>query len=173
MRKANALFDADIRPAAALPEDLPNLMALYRSLVGQPYCMWDEEYPDEEETLEDLRAGRVRTLRDMDGTLLAAISIEPGDEDFNALPNWKSRGRFAVLARLGVHPAHQHEGLARRMMEAVLYELQKDGCDGVRFIVHIDHAPAIALYRSLGVDFLGEARLYDLDWYCCEKRFEE
>ena len=155
----------------ASPADHAALMRFYRALTGTEYCMWDDEYPDADETAEDLENGLVRCLRAPDGALAAVISVEPGDEEFNALPVWKNPGRCAVLARLGVAAACQGRGLARRMMEEVLADCKNAGCDGVRFIVHVDHAPAIALYRSLNVQFLGKASLYDLDWYCCELMF--
>lgn len=46
--------------------DQAEILALYRSLIGQPGCTWCEEYPDEEIVAEDqlvLRKGKRKHCR--------------------------------------------------------------------------------------------------------------
>ena len=37
----------------AVKEDLPLVLQLYKSVIGTPGCVWDEEYPNEETLKED------------------------------------------------------------------------------------------------------------------------
>ncbi len=37
--------------------DAETVLALYRAVIGTPYCTWDESYPGEEEIRNDLACG--------------------------------------------------------------------------------------------------------------------
>ena len=54
------------RLETAGPERLGELMAFYRSLIGEPGCTWDETYPDPEQTEMDLKNGEVRCLLELE-----------------------------------------------------------------------------------------------------------
>ncbi len=56
-----------------------NIVFLYKSVIGMPFCTWDETYPGEEEIKDDLSSETLYILED-DGELIGAISIVPENE---------------------------------------------------------------------------------------------
>ena len=62
---------------------------------------------------------------------------------------------FSARPRLNVHdlcvlPAHQRQGLGRRLLEAAIAAARDVGCSGVTLEVRGDNVVAQRLYRSLG-----------------------
>ena len=55
----------------AKEEEKEDIFLLYRSVVGMPFCVWDD-YPGRDEIEEDMAAGTLFVL-EMEGKLLGAI----------------------------------------------------------------------------------------------------
>lgn len=153
------------------PEETEELVALYRAQIGAPGCHWNEFYPDPEETTEDVAAGLVRCIRDEKG-LLAAVTMAGGDEDFDGLNVWSSGPEgFIAAARLCVRLDMWSRGYGTRLFAAALGEARGSGAAGARLLVAKDLRRAIEMYERLGFIRMGEAHMYDNDWYCYELRF--
>ncbi|MBR5752374.1 MAG: hypothetical protein IKX84_08280, partial [Clostridia bacterium] len=61
------------------PDDAQAVLALYGSVIGTPYCVWDGSYPGEEEISGDLSAGCLYVLEDA-GEIVGTVSIAPANE---------------------------------------------------------------------------------------------
>lgn len=117
-----------IRPA--LEGDLAAVTAMEEDLFGME--AWDEE-----SLLDDLqRDGRVFVVfEDPDeGTIGYAITIMAGD--------------VVDLARIGVHPARQREGIAAQLLEHVLAQAQEDGANRMLLEVSAVNREALAFYAA-------------------------
>ena len=154
----------------ALPQDAEAIYALYRSLIHDPYSVWDEEYPSPEIVSEDLERNDVLVLRLPDGGIGAAIVLEK-DEEFDAdVPWYPDVTRWCALGRLGVAHGLQGRGIARRMLTRAMEQARAEGYKAVRFLVGAHNVPALRSYAKLGFDVCGQTRMWDEDWLCYEKR---
>lgn len=153
----------------AVPGDGDAALTLFRSLIGTPYCTWNEEYPDEETVLCDIAAGRTLLCRDGKGAAAVLVLLPP--DELPPLPLWDADVRAPVLfARLGVRTDWQRKGVARALMLYAMEHVKSCGADGVRLIADKSNVAALALYASLGFTCAGEATLFANDWVCLERR---
>lgn len=155
----------------AKPEDLEAIFALYRSLANAPYSTWDDDYPSREIVEGDLAHNDVFVLRTEDGRIGAAIVLIQGwEHEEDHAPWYADVTRWCDLARLGVAKDMQGQGVARRMLAYAMEQGAAKGCEAVRFFVGTHNVPALRSYAKLGFEICGEARLWDEDWLCYEKR---
>jgi ribosomal protein S18 acetylase RimI-like enzyme len=153
----------------AVPADADDILRLYRSLVGTPYCTWDDEYPDREIVENDLRQYKVFVVRDNGSIIAAAVSAY--DASLDPIASWcRDVRQWALLTRLGVSQPHQNRGIARQLVRFIMADAKADGCDGIRFLVSPDNHPAQRMYQSIGFDICGEADHYEMNWLCYQKR---
>ncbi len=155
--------------ALAAEEDRREILALYRSLAGTECCAWTEDYPGEADVENDLSRGDLFCLKDADGTLVGAISIDR-DEEVGKLPCWdEALSPAGELARLGVNRAYQNRGIARLLLWHGMEELRRRGCKGVRFLVCKTNTRAERSYAKLHFNVVGECSLFGEEWWCYEK----
>jgi len=116
--------------------DAEQLLALQRLAYAQEAALINyPALPPLRESLDDLmRCGETVLACWQAGDLLAALGYECDDEAL-------------TICRLVVHPAHQRQGLAARLLAAVL-----QAADGVpvQVCTAAANAPALALYRRAG-----------------------
>ena len=143
------------------------ITALYRSVIGSPFCTWDESYPGEEEVREDLLAGSLYVLV-RDGELIGAISVVPENE-LDALDCWKVRKNAREFARVVIKPEYQHKGLSGRLVEGIIQEIQKRQADAIHIAVAKENIPAQKLYEKTGFMICGEAEMYGHSFFLCER----
>lgn len=118
----------------ALAADVPLLAELEEDLFGAE--AWDEE-----SLLDDLeRAGRlvVVSVDDDDAPVGYAITTLAGD--------------FVDLARIGVDPARQREGIAAALLDHVLAQADDDGADRMLLEVSAVNPEALAFYAASGFE---------------------
>ena len=107
--------------------DQAEILALYRSLIGQPGCTWCEEYPDEEIVAEDLRSGSLYCARE-NGSIVGAVSVEWQDEEIERFDCWsKENEPAAYLSRVAVSREMQGRGLAKDLMRYAMAEMKTRG----------------------------------------------
>lgn len=155
------------RPAT--PEDAAPVFSLYRSLVGTPYCAWDETYPSNAHVSEDIAAKALYCLHD--GTELAAAATIRLCEEHNAFPCWSAMKNPCDLMRIGVSRNRQGRGTGRFFLMKLLEEAKRTGYDGMRILVAKTNLPAVSLYRRIGARYCGDVFSYNIDWFCYELKF--
>ena len=143
------------------------IMNLYRSVMGTPFCTWNESYPGESEIDGDLASGFLYVL-EQSGKLIGAISIVPENEldDFTC---WKVKENVREFARVVLEPDYQKKGLSVNLVEGVMREFQKQCVTAVHIADAKDNIPAQKLYRKMGFEFLAETDLYGHRFLLCEK----
>ncbi len=153
----------------ATEKDREELMALYGLQKGRPFCPWTEDYPAMENVEDDLAHEALFVMRDRAGRIIAAVSIER-DEDVDRLPCWNAGlAPSGEIARLAVHPACQHQGLARRMVACVMQALKDRGYRSVHLLVNEKNSPAIRTYGFFRFEKAGECDMYNQHFLCLEK----
>lgn len=123
------------------PEDLCDCLSLdHQSLGG----LWSKEQW-QRELSEPQRP--VLGLRDAEGGLLALASA------------WLVVDELHITA-VAVHPDHRRQGLARRVLEALLRLASQAGAERATLEVSSANAAARALYASLGFKEVAVRRAY-------------
>ena len=62
----------------AEPEDKEEILALYQSLIGTPYCAWGNGYPGEQEFDYDMSRNALFCMENECGEIIGTITV---DED--------------------------------------------------------------------------------------------
>ena len=152
----------------ARPEEAAEILALYKSLLGQEGVTWNEEYPDAGCVAEDLRQEGLFVLEE-EGRIVAAVSAVR-DEEMEREAVWDAALSPAVmLERVGVRAEAQGRGLARRAIEGAMREMKARGFRGARYLVGPNNLRAQAAYRPLAFRFAGEIAAYGENWLCFER----
>lgn len=153
----------------AAKEDIQEITGLYQAAIGSPGCTWSSEYPNEKITEDDLARNALFCLKNDEGEIIGAISID-NDAVVENLPCWSDTLQpGAELARLVVKESYQNRGIARKLLTFAMEELQKRGYKGVHFLVSKTHERALRSYARLDFERRGEADLYGEHFWCYEK----
>ena len=143
------------------------ILALYRAVIGTPFCAWDASYPGETEIAGDLSAGTLYVLEE-GREIIGAISIVPENE-MDHFSCWSIQENAREFARVVIKPDHQHKGLSVHLVEGVIRELQNQGVAAIHIAVAKGNIPAQKLYRKTGFVFCGEADMYGHSFFLCER----
>lgn len=153
----------------AQKEDAAEILHLYRSVTGLPFCTWNESYPGMLEIEWDTAAGTLYLMEE-NNRIIGAISIVPENEN-DDMPEWSVRVHAREIARVAVDPVYQGKHIAGEMLTQVLTLLQEGGCAAVHLLAAQKNPPAQALYRRAGFSAVGFCHLYDTDFILFEKNF--
>ncbi|MGN1206156.1 MAG: GNAT family N-acetyltransferase [Eubacterium sp.] len=150
-------------------KDTEDILKLYKSQLDKPFCAWDDNYPGEEEIMFDLSRDSLFIMKDNDGNILAAISLDQ-DKNVENLPCWTPELQpGAELSRLAVHLDLQNRGVAREMIHFGMDELRRRGKKSVHFLVNKFNQKAIRSYAPFHFNVMGECELYEQKFLCYEK----
>ena len=153
----------------AVWEDKTEILALYRALVGTPYCAWTEAYPGESDFDYDMERDALFCMENEMGEIIGTISIDD-DAQVEALSCWSDALQpSAELSRLGVRPDMQNQGIARLLLQQGMEQLRAQGKKSVHFLVCKTNKKALRSYEKLHFAVVGACRLYDEDFWCYEK----
>ena len=149
-------------------DEIPEIVSIYHSLIGTPGCTWDLDYPSTETAEDDIKNNWLYTLK-KHGKIIAVASAGKFDEKEH-LMQWKPKNA-CELARIGVNPPFQKQGIGTIILQHIIAEMKVQGFDGMRFIVSKTNPAALALYDKNGFERCGEAVIWDSDWYCYQMLF--
>ena len=149
-------------------EDLTEILALYRSVIGRPGCTWSIAYPNEATLHEDFRTGNLFVLRQR-GRIVGAASIVPRNE-LDDLDCWQHKENAGEIARIVIHPDRQGRGYGKFLVDMLCHMLHKKGCKAVHLLVAKDNHHALNLYRESGFHNVSACHRYDHDFYAYERK---
>lgn len=156
----------------AEPNEADIVLALYRSVLGTPFCVWNEYYPDASDVRNDLMHDDLFVLTedgDCEDVVIGAISIVPENET-DGLADWSGGGdESAEFARVVIRPDRQGKGLASLLVSGIESELRARGIRYARLLVEVRHLPAYGTYMKCGYRVVGECDAYGHHYYACEK----
>lgn len=146
------------------------VLVLYRSLVGTPFCAWTADYPARSDVDFDLSRNALFCLRDEEtGEMAGVISIDedPKVENLTCWTPERLPGR--ELSRLGVKEQYQNQGIARKLMAGAIEELRRQGYKSVHILVAKENKKALASYRVFEYEVVGECFMHEHEYLCYEK----
>ena len=71
----------------AKQDDKEEILALYQSLIGTPYCAWGNGYPGEQEFDYDMKRNALFCMENEDGEIIGTITVDE-DPQVEALTCW-------------------------------------------------------------------------------------
>ncbi len=152
----------------ATEADKQEILDLYRTMLYGA-AGWNENYPSMETIEFDLSRDSLFVLRDEDGQIAAAITIDD-DEKVKTLPNWSADLEpSAELSRVAVREDLRGRGIARLLMEYAFDELRQRGFRGVHILVREEHEIALRAYEKLEYRSAGSCELFDAHFRCFER----
>ncbi len=144
------------------------LLELYNSVKGEPFCVWDENYPCITEINMDMETQNVYVLTNGD-KIMGAVSVEAKNDmdDFNF---WECNdGTQVEIARVVVAKDFRGQGLAKTMMDMLCPILIDRGCHSIHLAAAKINIPAYKTYTKAGFNTVGEAFIYGHNYYLMEK----
>lgn len=151
----------------AAAEDKNEILSLYKTMLYGA-ADWNEYYPNEETIEFDLSRNALYVMKNSEGEIIAAISVDK-DEEVDALPCWdKELAPGAEISRLCVRRDMQNQGIAKTMMRYVFDILRKEGKKSVHILVKTGHEAALASYGKIGFQTVGECNMFGKDFICME-----
>lgn len=155
----------------AVREDADTIFTLYRSLVGTPFCAWDENYPARDNLKEDLTAHSIYCL--CEGKKIIAVATAMHCPEHDVLPWGPAIRKPCDLMRIGVSRDHQGCGIGAFLLRKMINASRDAGYDAMRILVCQTNLPAVKLYRKAGARYRGETTAYGIDWFCYEIVYSE
>ncbi len=146
-------------------EDAFAVLALYKSVIGEEFCVWNENYPETLEIEGDLTADDLFVLRDGE-KIIGAISIVPENE-LDSFDLFTSYG--AEIARVVIAKGYRGNGLSGKMLKEIEAVLRKRGAKAIHLSVAKTNIPACKTYIKAGFKTLGEAEIFGGEYYLMEK----
>jgi GNAT superfamily N-acetyltransferase len=147
--------------------ELPQILKLYRSVIGKTGCTWSISYPNEATLYEDFNTQNLYVLQ-KGKELVGAISIVPRNE-LDDLECWKVRENAREIARVVIAPQHQGKGYGKFMVKKLCYQLEERKCKAVHLLASTENYHALNLYREAGFQNIGQCERYDHAYYIYEK----
>lgn len=148
--------------------DVPEILALYDANRGG-LADWSDTYPNEDTIEFDLARDALFVMKNENGEILAAISIDE-DEEVNKLDLWNKEIKPAgEVSRLCVRGDARGQGIARQMMQHTFNIMKGQGIKIVHILVRKGHYIALSSYAHLDFVQVGECYLFDKEFICMEK----
>ena len=146
------------------------ILALYESVKGSEFCVWNEYYPCADEIAHDLETDNLFVLVS-DGTIIGTVSIVPENE-LDTFACWTSTENAAEFARVAIAPAYQGNELARLLVQNVLAVMKERGTENVHISVAKKNLPAKRMYAHLGFRTVGSVEMRGNSYDLCEYNYK-
>ncbi len=151
----------------ARADELDTVLALYKSVLGTPFCVWNENYPDRLELDHDFETENLYVFAEGDA-VIGAVSVVPENE-LDHLDCWRVRDGAVELARIVISLDRRGHGLAATMLSELIARLDAAGVPSVHLSAAVTNIPSLKTYKKLGFDTVGEADLFGGHYYLLEK----
>ena len=152
----------------ARKEDLPEILKMYRSVIGKSGCNWSITYPNEATLHEDFQTGNLYVLW-RGGKMYGAGSIVPKNE-LDDLDCWQYHENAREIARIVIKPEYQSKGYGKHLVKKLCYKLEDKDHTAVHLLVSTENHHALNLYRETGFYSKGECQRYGHTYYAFEKK---
>ena len=140
-------------------------------MIKQNIMQWDELYPTKEDLQTDIEKKQLYVGFD-EGRLAAIYVLNQECELEYSDGNWQyPELPFYIIHRLCVHPAYQHQGIAKQTLLYIEEDLKASGIHAIRLDVFSQNPFALKLYEGMGYARTGHAEWRKGLFYLMEKYF--
>lgn len=152
----------------ATKTDLPNILKMYRSVIGKPGCTWDAFYPSNDTVQKDFDAKCLYVL--YKGKRLVGAASIVRENELDDLDFWYYKQNAREIARIVVAPEYQGKGYGKHLVNKLCKKLKRMNYNAVHLLVAKENYHAQNLYRKVGFSTKGSCHRYGIDFYACEKK---
>lgn len=139
----------------AKKEEIDEIVAIYKSLIGYEGCLWNEYYPAREDVENDINDDALYILKD--DNVIKAVAYAGIDKELFLNKCFPSNMRNPrELARVAVRPDFQKQGLAKVLIKYIEKELYLNGIDYIVLTAGKTNEKALKLYKALGYEICGK-----------------
>ena len=167
-KSADQQYALTVRPARA--DELDEIMAFYEVMIDATTGTDNDPkwvsglHPSREELLEAIDEGQLLVaIHQSDNAIVAGVIVDqrwnPG-YDQGAWQVMADPHRVWTLHLLAVHPAYQHQGIARRFLAAIESFIRAHGGTALRIDVLATNAASLTTYERLGFTRIGPVELH-------------
>ena len=146
----------NLRPSKK--DDFTKLEKIYKSMVGEPFCAWTENYPTIEDIEFDHEHGNLYIFENND-EIIGAVSVEENEDNSSS---------HCYISRIVIAKNHQGKGLAKEMVRSLAKILDNKGYEIIKLTVSKINIPAFKTYEKLGFEIVGEYMEHGVDEYICQ-----
>ncbi len=150
----------------ATEDELPSLLELARAAASALGSHWDETYPDMEPLQWDIDHHALYRI-EADGAVIGLISLSRDQDEGMTWPGQDENA--CMLARLGLHPDHQGQGLLEPVFSAAVSHCKALGYRTLRLLVATDLQRLIRVYERCGFVRVGAVHLWGHDFFQYQK----
>lgn len=152
----------------AKKEDLPEVLKIYRSVIGKNGCDWTAMYPNEVTLHEDFSTGNLYVLC-RGKKLIGAASIAAKNE-LDKLPCWYYREQPREIARIVIKPEYQSKGYGKHLVNKLCHKLEYMHCQVVHLLVSPENHPALNLFRETKFQNKGQCQHNGHTYHAYERK---
>lgn len=149
-------------------EDFQNVLSLYKSVLGEKYCVWNEEYPSLDNIEEDFNNENLFVLEN-NNDIIACISIV-SESEMDDFEEWNYKENAKEIARIVVKKRFRGQQISIFLVKEIEKILLSRGMDAIHLAVSIENIPAIKNYEKLEFNVVGKKKMYESTYYLCEKK---
>lgn len=148
--------------------DIAEITGMYRASIGTAGCVWNEDYPTEDDARIDLDCGGLYVLID-GGKIVGAVSVL-GENELEELSCWTVKdGCHREIVRVVIAPSRRGEGLSKIMLKLLFEELKRQGATSIRLIAAKSNTAALKTYAELGFVYYDECFMFGHTYLPAEK----
>ena len=175
INKAQTCNETSIRNANI--HDLNHVMKIIKEctkhMISNNIFQWNDKYPNMETFRQDIINGYLYVLMSSVKEIIGCVSITYEMDDFYRKIDWISpTAKNIYVHRLAVHPNHQGQGHAKKIMKFIENEGIKNMCESIRLDTFSMNKKNNALYNKIGYKKLGHIYFRDqseMPFNCYEK----
>lgn len=149
--------------------DLPDIMAIIshaqESLRLQNIDQWQNQYPNEDTILNDMKQENSYVfVDDSNQKVVATVALSfDGEETYNQIyqGKWILDEPYGVIHRIAVHKEYLGSGVAAKLIHQIQDIARKQGVHSLRIDTHKDNVPMQKLLNKLAFTQCGIIYLKD------------
>lgn len=140
--------------------DKEEIQNLYKSLIGQKGCTWNEEYPSKKNIENDILNKELICLKNNNeiiavATLTKEVEIE---KEIN------KNGSLCLLTRVAVKKKYQGKGYSKILLQYIIEIAKNKKFNYIYLLVNKENIIAKKLYKKFNFKFNKNIKLYEIEW---------
>jgi len=128
-------------------EDFIKISQLYKQATSQPYCLWDEYYPNKETILTDYESNNLLVLA-KENQIIGAISIS-FEKELEEHRFWQYKQNVCEISRVVIDQHFQNQGYATYMVLKLEKEIKTRKYEVIHLLAGISNNQHVLCIKNL------------------------
>lgn len=146
--------------------DKEEIKKLYKALIGQKGCTWNEEYPTIKDIERDILNKELICLKNNNEIIAVATLTKEVDIEKEINKN----GNLCLLTRVGVKRKYQGKGYSKILLQYIVKIAKNKKFNYIYLLVNKENIIAKKLYKKFDFKFNKNIKLYEIEWELLVKK---